>query len=70
MNARNKLNQAYAYGSLVLATFIGLVFDSWIAFGIAAGVLLGLNLMGGDIRLSGGGRMAGGRIHMAERRRW
>ena len=65
MNARDKLNQAYAYGSLILATFIGLVFNSWVAFGIAAGVLLGLNLMGGDIRLGGGAHMAGGRIRMA-----
>ena len=53
---RNRLNQGYATGSLILAAFIGLVFNSWWGFGAAAAILLGLNLMGGQIRLAGSRR--------------
>ena len=51
-STRNKLNQAYATGTLVLATFIGLAFNSWWAFGAAALCLFALNLFGGQIRLA------------------
>ena len=53
---RSKLNQFYATGSLILAAFIGLAFNSWGGFGAAAMCLLGLNLMGGQIRLAGSRR--------------
>ena len=53
---RSKLNQFYATGSLILASFIGLCCNSWGAFGVAAAVLLGLDLMGGQIRLAGSRR--------------
>jgi hypothetical protein len=56
MSARSQLNQAYATGSLICAAFLGLAFNSWTAFGVGAGSLLGLNLMGGHIRLLSGGR--------------
>ena len=51
-SARSKLNQFYATGSLILAAFIGLCFNSWWAFGATAAVLLVLNVLGGDIRLT------------------
>ena len=69
MGARNQLNKAYAMGSLLLAAFVGLVFNSWAAFGVVAMISLGLNLMGGDIRLGGGRRFGSGHIRMAGSRR-
>ena len=51
--ARNKLNELYATGSLILAALIGLAFNSWWVFGAAAAILLGLNVMGGQIRVAG-----------------
>jgi acyl dehydratase len=54
--ARNKLNQLYATGSLILAAYIGLVFNSWLAFGAASASLLVLNVFGGNIRLVGSRR--------------
>ena len=50
---RSTLNQMYATGSLILAAFIGLVYNSWLAFGSAAAILLALNIVGGHIRLAG-----------------
>ena len=50
MGARQKLNQVYATASLLLATFIGCLAQSWAAFVIALIVLLALNLLAGDIR--------------------
>ncbi|HEY3789457.1 MAG TPA: hypothetical protein VGL71_11410 [Urbifossiella sp.] len=52
MSARNDLNQMYATGSLILAAYLGLVFNSWMVFGIGAATLFGLNLFGGRIRLA------------------
>jgi hypothetical protein len=52
MSARNDLNQMYATGSLILAAYLGLVFNSWLVFGMGAAALLGLNLFGGRIRLA------------------
>jgi len=37
------------------------VFNSWAVFGTGAGILVGLNLVGGNIRLGGGHRLAGSR---------
>ncbi len=51
MAARHKLNQGFIVGTLATAGLIGGVTGSWVAFGIAAGVGLLLNLYGGDIRL-------------------
>ncbi len=48
--ARDKLNQAYLNGSLILAAFIGLVFNSWWGFGAALASLTILNMIGGNIR--------------------
>ena len=53
MGARHKLNQSFATGSLFFATFIGLAYSSWIAFGVSWGILLALNFLGGNIRLAG-----------------
>jgi hypothetical protein len=51
MNARGKLNVAYFNGSLVLAGILGLFTESWIAFFLAAAVLLMIQLAVGGIRL-------------------
>lgn len=51
MPARQKLNQGFIVGTLAIAGLIGGVTSSWVAFGIAAGVGLLLNLYGGDIRI-------------------
>jgi len=59
MRARGKLNEAYLLLSVVWAAFIGWVFNSWVVFGTGAGILVGLNLVGGNIRLGGGHRLAG-----------
>jgi hypothetical protein len=56
MNARQRINQYYATLAIVLATFIGLVANSWIVFAIAAPVLLALQLIGGVIRIGGSSR--------------
>jgi DNA-directed RNA polymerase specialized sigma24 family protein len=42
-----------ATGSLLLAAFIGLGYNSWWAFGVAGAILLALNVFGGHIRLAG-----------------
>jgi len=53
LGTRSKLNQMYATGSLLLAAFIGLGYNSWWAFGVAGAILLALNVFGGHIRLAG-----------------
>jgi hypothetical protein len=50
MGARQKLNGAYMTGSLILAAIMGGICQSWIAFVLAAGLLLAINLAQGDIR--------------------
>ncbi len=50
MSARRKLNQAYTSGALVLAGFVGLAFQSWVAFVVGLATLIGLNVVGGNIR--------------------
>jgi hypothetical protein len=50
MGARQKLNQAFVTGSLVVAAFIGIIADSWLVFLVALAVLIGSNLYGQDIR--------------------
>jgi hypothetical protein len=53
MSARSRLNEAYLFGAVIWATFLGLVFSSWTVFGISAGVFIALNVIGGNIRLGG-----------------
>ena len=50
--ARGKLNQSYATGALLIAAFLGLGYNSWWTFGVAAAILLALNVLGGNIRLT------------------
>ena len=52
MSARHKLNAAYMQGSLIIAGFIGGVFESFFAFVITFAVLLIGNIQCGDIRLN------------------
>lgn len=52
MKARQKLNKAFFNGSLVVATVVGIVTDSWQAFGLTLLVLLAIHLCAGEIRLS------------------
>ena len=56
MPARQKLNQAFLTGSLLLASAVGWLTGSWLAFLVTAVVLVGLNLVGGDIRPDKRGR--------------
>lgn len=50
MSARQKLNQGYVQGCLAIAALIGAVCRSWVIFGIAAVVLIGLSTHSGEIR--------------------
>ena len=52
LGARQKLNSAYAIGSLIIAGIAGLVFGSWIAFAIVAVVLIACGINDGTIRPS------------------
>jgi hypothetical protein len=51
MSALGKLNQAYATGAVLLAALVGLAFQSWWAFAVGVVALVGLNVVGGNIRL-------------------
>ena len=55
MGARKKLNIVAITGSLILASGLGCLSESWIVFVVAALVLLGLSLYQGDIRKGKGG---------------
>ena len=50
MSARKKLNSAFIVGNLIVATLVGIVFQSMAAFAVAAVVLIGLSLADGSIR--------------------
>ena len=50
MGARDKLNQAYITGSLIMAAVAGLITGSFVVFVVTFTVLLVLNLVGGEIR--------------------
>ena len=52
MTARRKLNQIYASAAVIWAALVGAVANSWWAFGVGLGVLLGLYTWGGSIRLT------------------
>jgi hypothetical protein len=55
MGARKKLNGAYLTGSLVLAGLAGLASGSWLVFGVGLALIVGVNVVSGNIR-SGGQR--------------
>jgi hypothetical protein len=61
MGAREKLNSAYLNGSLLLATLVGGLAQSWPAFFVTLTVLLGLNLYLHEIRPQRPGRRDGKR---------
>ena len=50
MGARQKLNQAFATGSLITAAVVGFLAQSWWVFMVTAAILLVVNLNAGDIR--------------------
>lgn len=52
MGARQKLNKAFFNGSLLIASVVGIVAESWLAFGLTLLVLLVLSVHSGDIRPS------------------
>jgi hypothetical protein len=56
MGARQKLNRAYFFGSLLVASMIGGLAQSWLAFLLALLVLLATNLLMGEIRPTHRGR--------------
>ena len=53
MGARQKINVAAVNGCLIVAGLLGLVTQSWPAFGAALLVLLALAYHAGDIRPTG-----------------
>lgn len=56
MGARQKLNQAFVTGSVLLAITAGLVAQSWLVFFGALAALLASNLYLGEIRPRKNGR--------------
>ena len=50
MGAREKLNQAYLNGAVVVAAVIGLVAQSWTLFWIAVAYVVATSIYGGGIR--------------------
>ncbi len=50
MGARQKLNQAFFLGSVIVAGLLGLLTASWVVFVVAVAVLVGSNLYLGEIR--------------------
>ena len=50
LSARNKLNSVYATASLFIAGIVGLLLNSWIAFVVAAAVLIACCFHDGSIR--------------------
>lgn len=51
MGARQKLNQAYLTGSVLVAGIAGWLMQSWMVFIFALLVLVGLSLYAGEIRM-------------------
>ena len=56
MGAREKLNQAYVNGAIVVAGVVGLIGQSWTMFWIAVAYAVASNVYGGGIRLQSGRR--------------
>ncbi len=53
MGARQKLNQAYLNGTIVMATMIGIMAQSWAVFWLALAVGIASSFFGGEIRTHG-----------------
>jgi hypothetical protein len=53
MGARQKLNQAYLNGTLVMATMIGFMAQSWNVFWLALALGIASSFFGGEIRTNG-----------------
>ena len=51
MNARSKLNCAFAQGALLVGAAVGLSMNSWAAFFGVAGILIVMQMAVGGIRL-------------------
>jgi hypothetical protein len=56
MGARQKLNHAYFFGSLLVATVVGGLAQSWLACFLALLILLAINLWMDEIRPTRHGR--------------
>jgi hypothetical protein len=56
VSARQKLNNSYFNGALILAAIVGIVAQSWGIFLVVLGVLLVGSLCSGEIRLRPRGR--------------
>lgn len=52
MSARQKLNQSYINGALLLAGFAGACAESWTVFITLMVIFVGLSIHAGDIRTS------------------
>ena len=59
MGARQKLNAAHFNGSLLVATAVGLIGQSWTLFGLTLVALIALGCHSGAIRHRPAGRHAG-----------
>jgi len=53
MGARQKLNQAYLNGTIVVATLIGILAQSWAVFWLALALGIASSFFGGEIRTNG-----------------
>jgi hypothetical protein len=53
MGARQKLNQAYVNGALIVAAVVGVATQSWTVFWLAATFVVVSSLYSGEIRLGG-----------------
>jgi hypothetical protein len=51
MSVRGRLNEVYLFGSLFWAAILGASFNSWAVFAVTAACLIGLNIIGGSVRL-------------------
>ncbi|NLE38565.1 MAG: hypothetical protein GX621_11120 [Pirellulaceae bacterium] len=50
--ARDKLNSAHLIGAFVFASIVDAATGSWLAFFLAAGIVIGLSIHSGGIRLT------------------
>ncbi len=51
--AREKLNSAHLIAAFVVASIIGAMTGSWLAFVVTAGIFIAVAINSGDIRLKG-----------------
>ena len=50
LTAKHRLNVAFVYGALLMASFIGAMAESWFVFLTAAAALIAMNIHDGSIR--------------------